>query len=398
MRLVLAGVSTRAMAESAAHAGFEVTAIDAFADLDQHVAVRPLSLGDTFSPGSAARKAQTISCDAVAYAANFENHPHAVEVLAEGRALWGNSSEVLRRVRDPKWLSQMLRRHGLASPEVSEQPPEGRRRSPQSPVPSPQPPVPSPQRRWLLKRYASGGGHGVREWRNGMAIPPGSYFQELIDGAPSSIVFVASDRRAVPIGFTRQLIGDEAFGSSGFRYCGNILTAVGEDDDILDAARAVIAAVCAEYGLVGVNGIDLVVKGGAPYAIEVNPRWCASMELVERAYSVSVFGMHAAACRDGVLPDFDLWRARGSARTTAKAVVFARGETTVGDTRPWLSHGGDRRDIPNPGTRLHAGQPVCTVFAEGRDSEECRAELVRRADLVYALIERRRERDLPYLL
>ena len=40
MRLLIAGISTRAAAESAARAGFEVTAIDAFGDLDQHPGVR----------------------------------------------------------------------------------------------------------------------------------------------------------------------------------------------------------------------------------------------------------------------------------------------------------------------------------------------------------------------
>src|SRR5262245_1916067 len=298
------------MADSAARAGFDVTAIDAFADLDQHPGVRALSLGDTFSPGSAARMAQTISCDAVAYTANFENHPHAVDLLAEGRALWGNSSEVLRRVRDPRVLSRTLSRRGLAVPEVCE-PPVPLRRSPQSPAPSPTSPS-----RWLLKRYASGGGHGIHEWRNGMAVTAGAYLQEFIDGTPCSIVFVAAGGRAVPIGFTRQLIGDGRFGSSGFRYCGNILTASGQDDEVLDAARAVMVAVCEEFGLVGVNGIDLIVRNGVPYLIEVNPRWCASMELIERACPASVFSMHVAACRDGVLPDVDLSQARRGAPAT----------------------------------------------------------------------------------
>jgi len=66
------------------------------------------------------------------------------------------------------------------------------------------------------------------------------------------------------------------------------------------------AAVCEEFSLVGVNGIDFVATRGIPYAIEVNPRWCASMELVERAFGLSVFGAHAAACRDGVLAGFRL--------------------------------------------------------------------------------------------
>src|SRR5258706_8174829 len=106
------------MAESAARAGFDVTAIDAFGDLDQHTSVRAQSLGDRFSPDTAARASRTIACDAIAYGANFENHPDAVSLLAAGRTLWGNPPAVLRRVRDPLLLSQALRRRGFAAPEV----------------------------------------------------------------------------------------------------------------------------------------------------------------------------------------------------------------------------------------------------------------------------------------
>ncbi len=70
--------------------------------------------------------------------------------------------------------------------------------------------------------------------------------------------------------------------------------------------RRLSAAVAAEFGLAGVNGIDFISRGGRAYAVEVNPRWSASMELVELAYGVSVFGAHAAACAHGQLPDFDL--------------------------------------------------------------------------------------------
>src|SRR4051812_18141925 len=40
MHVLIAGVSTRAFAESAARAGFEVTTIDAFADVDYPAGVR----------------------------------------------------------------------------------------------------------------------------------------------------------------------------------------------------------------------------------------------------------------------------------------------------------------------------------------------------------------------
>src|SRR5438045_1223713 len=141
-RVLIAGVSTRAAAESAARAGFAVTAIDAFADLDQHPSVQAQSLAGVFSPDAASRLAGT-------------------------------------------------------------------------------------------------GG------------------------------------RAVPLGVFRQLIGEEPFGASGYRYCGNILAAAGEDDAVAERACAVAGAVCEAFGLVGVNGIDFVEKGGVPHAIEVNPRWSA---------------------------------------------------------------------------------------------------------------------------
>src|SRR5438067_674295 len=88
--VIIAGVSTRAAAESAALAGFEVTALDAFADLDQHPAVRAQAIYGPFTAAAAARAARGLEADAVAYLSNFENHSRAIESLARGRALWGN--------------------------------------------------------------------------------------------------------------------------------------------------------------------------------------------------------------------------------------------------------------------------------------------------------------------
>ena len=120
-RVLIAGVSTRAAAESAAQAGFDVTALDAFGDLDQHPSVRSLSLprdfGARFTASAAARAARDIACDAVAYLSSFENHPRAVASARPlGRALWGNPPDVLRRVRDPFLLAGRLRRRGFATP------------------------------------------------------------------------------------------------------------------------------------------------------------------------------------------------------------------------------------------------------------------------------------------
>ena len=388
-RVLLAGVSTRAAAESAARAGFVVTAIDAFGDLDQHPSVRCLSLQRDFTADAAARAARSIECDAVAYLSSFENHLRAVSTLAAGRALWGNTPAVLRRVRDPMLVTRALRRRGIAAPAVcvvSGFPPPLRfgeaRRSATREGGS------RTEGRWLVKPLASGGGHRVRPWRCTTRLPRGCYLQELVDGTPGSVVFVAAGGRAVPLGVSRQLVGEHSFGVTGYRYCGNILVGAGDAGDaaLVKRACALAHAVAAEFGVVGVNGVDFVARDGFPYAIEVNPRWSASMELVERAYGLSVFGAHAAACTAGALPEFDLMRARRGEGAVGKAVVFARRDVAVGDTRAWLP--GDAaasvRDIPHPNQRIAAGRPVCTVFATGRDAVSCHRALVRRAERVYA--------------
>ena len=156
-------------------------------------------------------------------------------------------------------------------------------------------------------------------------------------------------------------------------------------DTVLSSTADLARSVTAEFALVGLNGIDFIVRDGIPYALEINPRWSASMELVERAYGVSMFGIHAAACVNGVLPAFDLKQARRRRRTMGKAIVFAREALTAGATHRFLD---DEmvKDIPRPGDHISVGEPICTVFEEDTDLERCRGGLRRRAQSIMSAI------------
>jgi predicted ATP-grasp superfamily ATP-dependent carboligase len=390
--VVICGVSTRAAAASAARAGCRVTAIDAYADLDQHPGVRALSvvrdLGGRASAPSMARAARGVACDAVAYLSNFENHPRAVAALAAGRALWGNPPEVLRRVRDPFELAGALRRRGFAVPAL-------RSRAGDRPIASNEPAGARPAgltasddpHAWLVKPLRSGGGQRVAPWQGG-AVPRTCYVQQRIHGTPGSIVFVAAGGRAVPLGLSRQLAGEADFGAAGFRYCGSIMAPPDDPqfergDDLLESAQALAAAVAAEFSLVGLNGVDFVARDGVPHAIEVNPRWSASMELVEPLAGLTPFAAHVEACTAGRLPRVDLRTALRRAPALGKAIVFAPRPVTAGDTRRWLDDPAIR-DVPHPGEPIAAGQPVCTVLARAATAQACHDALVERARRICA--------------
>jgi predicted ATP-grasp superfamily ATP-dependent carboligase len=370
--LLIAGVTTRPFAVSAARAGYRVSAIDAFGDLDLRavadvVLARP-DPGEVYGPFQAAALAKSVSAGLVAYTSNFENYPAAVARLANGRRLLGNAAPILARVRNPLEVMRVLHRHDLVSPESRSRAPKGSRGV------------------WLLKPRRSGGGHGVVHWSPGEVVPRGMYLQQWIGGTAGSISFAADGSSAVVLGLSRQLVGDRRLGTSGFRYCGSILgnsarPLFPRQKEILERASQMAAVLTREFGLQGLNGVDFIARKGTPYPIEVNPRYSASMELVERAHNLSMFTVHAQACA-GELPT----PPSPGGTIVGKAIVFARHDTVTPDLRRWLGSNW-LADVPPPGQYIRRGRPICTVFAEALHPESCRQLLTRRARLVYRAVK-----------
>ena len=376
VRVLLAGTSTRAMAHSAAAAGYAVTSVDAFGDSDQPPGTRVVRVSGTLTAMAAARAASRLDADAVAYGGPFENDARAVGLLSKGRRLLGNPGSVLGRVRDPFAACDTLDRRGLNPARV---------------WPEHTPP-PLGRKRWLVKPRASGGGRAVRRWEGGRRPGTAFYLQERVSGTPGSVVFASAHGIAVPLAVSTILCGERAFGASGYQYCGNITAA--EDDRAWLGGRRLLArlsrlanAIANAFDLVGVNGVDFVVERSVPRTIEINPRWCASMELPEWVYGLSVFRAHAAASGEGVLPEFDLARARRGAGAVGKAVLYAREPVVIGETGVWLDRaraaGFGVRDIPRTGECIAAGRPVCTVLARAKTGDTCHRALRAAAASVY---------------
>jgi predicted ATP-grasp superfamily ATP-dependent carboligase len=239
--------------------------------------------------------------------------------------------------------------------------------------------------RWLRKPVCSGGGHGIKRW-TGDPFDGAHVLQTYVEGQPASAAFVADGQRSVLLGLTEQLIGQDEMGSQGFTWCGNILPLELRSQDrlaVLKDVENMVAQLTRQFDLRGVNGIDLVMAEGPdgrplPTLVEINPRYTASMELVERAYGINVFSAHIEAMASR-LPDFSL-EEQGSGPYFGKAIVYARQGVTLPETAAWTQR--NRRDIPFPGEQIEAGHPVCTVLAEGNDRETCWTHLLENAKAV----------------
>lgn len=363
MRILITGLSTRAIAESAAQGGHSIVTLDYFGDRDQKDLVENYSLKRDFQlPFTAEALVQAsrhLDFEAVVYISNLENHPEVVEALAQGRALLGNAPTVLRQVRDWRTMRAFCREEGIACP-ITLLPGEEKGADPGD--------------RWLRKRIRSGGGHGIRFW-TGEPLDGAHFLQAYVEGQAASAVFVSDGRRSVVIGLAEQLIGRRELGAQGFTWCGNILPLAlpsAERAAVLEEVERMVGRLTRRFGLRGVNGVDFVLANGPdghprPYLVEVNPRYTASMELVERAYGLNIFSLHLEAL-EGRLPNFSLTQ-HLDGPYFGKGIVYTRRTVTVSDTGRWREHG--RRDIPFSGDRVRAGHPVCTVLAEGQTRQAC---------------------------
>jgi hypothetical protein len=296
--------------------------------------------------------------------AGLENRPDLVARLAEGRQLLGCAPSVLARVRDPDVFTASLRAAGFHCPRTYTAPGPNRRSSAGSsgsgdgghnPFGS------GHDGRWLRKPVRGGGGRGIREW-DGEELPDGVMLQERIDGVPCSVAAVGDGRSALVLGVTEQLIGRASLGGRGYAWCGNVTRPP------IAEADAICSHLAAEFGLIGLFGVDFVWDGEHAWVVEVNPRPTGSLEL----FGAGVFDAHLEAC-GGRLPA----RAAAQDGAAGKAIVYATHETDVGDTSDWPSRG--IRDVPHPGERISAGGPICTLFATGPTPEAVLAELDDRA-------------------
>jgi hypothetical protein len=370
MRILITGVSARAMAESACRAGWadKVLTVDYFGDRDLKASCDNYSLRrdgrSRYSVAGLLKACDQFRWNAVVYTANLENHPDAVKRLASRGRLLGNGPSTLSGVRNPERFLRCLARAGFPIPRT---PLRSRAAAFSGAL--------------LEKPVKGGGGRGITMVSSGKGQRRGAYLQEYVAGLPCSVAFVADGRRAVLLGVSQQLIGDAAFGAGGFRYCGSLL---GKDfsgspasDRLIENLEAIIGHLTSTFHLVGVNGLDFILQGSEVYPLELNPRYTASMELVEMAYGLSIFSTHVSAC-NGLLPAFDLRRA--PEECCGKAILFAEGDAIAAATGDWQHRG--IRDIPFPGERIRAGSPICTILVRGPSVEDCYQALRAKADSV----------------
>lgn len=355
-RLLVVGASARAAAHSALRAGLLPAAIDLFTDRDLAELAPCARIARETYPDALPELAGDMPDGPWIYTGAMENHPETVRALAADRPLWGNPADVLRAVRDPARLHESLRRAGLPSPEVRLRR-EGLPRDAS----------------WLAKPIASSAGHGIVPLSPAAALPrTPCYFQARVEGEPLAAIFLGAGSGARLLGVTRQFLGRPG---APYAYVGSL-----GPWPIPSAARATLVRIgdflARDFDLMGLFGVDFVLRGTVPWPVEVNPRYTASVEVLERATGASFLAMHAAVFDRGRTVEVNPGHRGAGVSFVAKSILFADhdfefppGVALRGRER--ATGGTSVADIPSAGTPIGAGEPVLTVFARGGSIAEC---------------------------
>ena len=223
----------------------------------------------------------------------------------------------------------------------------------------------------------------------------GTYLQEHIDGESCAAIYVGDGRRSLLLGLTRQLVGESWLHAAPFHYCGSIgLLQI--EPPLRQALERLGDALVDSFGLRGIFGVDCIVRDDVPWPVEVNPRYTASVEVLEYAGNISALALHRqvfdcvagaglATLRRSVyderfceaslnpgLHDRPHLSPGHPPPFVGKAILFARAPFLFPQDGPWqavlrghvaVDEMPAFADIPHAGERIEAGRPILTLFA-----------------------------------
>ncbi len=368
--IIIAALSARAFVADAVAAGYEVIAIDAFADVDtQTVAKQAIlvrQINGNFDTADFLQKLAGIDCANVTnfvYGSGFEGNIELLELVAQRLPVFGNSAHIVAEIKHPINFFNTLDLLNIPYPEVCFSNLEH-------------------AQGWLLKQAGGSGGMHIQYASEGVALNEGDYYQRKVLATSVSLLFLAHAQSVQVIGFNRQLI--DATEASPYRYAGAI-SHCPLAEAVKDKLIAYATKLSKHYSLTGLNSLDAMVQMEGVddniWVLEINPRLSASFGLYEfeDAYLID---LHIQACSKD-LTDCHLKDLPAVAQTSkAHHVFYAPCDVEVNEYSIWPEW---VADIPMTNTVIKKGEPVCTALADGISSDDANELVVIRIQYLQSL-------------
>ncbi|HIE33688.1 MAG TPA: ATP-grasp domain-containing protein [Candidatus Altiarchaeales archaeon] len=359
------GINSRAVAKSAKKLGFGVYLVDYFKDLDtlrsadhvfslQRDELKP-NLREEYSQKRLVEFAIDVlkdKVDSIILTSKVGCNYNLINKLENYFEILGNGAKRVERVKKWRKLRRLLKEAGILYPET-------KRFKNETEFPC----ILRSSRTWKIMS-------GVIESERELEIQNREDYliQRYINGMQVSASLLSDGERAVTLTLNRQLIGINEFNAEKLTYCGNIVPLKSHlNEKIAEISEKLISM----SGLVGSVGVDFIISDEKIYFMEINPRFQDTIENVEKYLGTNLVKKHLEALK-GIL---DV--PKSGKGCLGKAILFADKRIRMGNLR--ITNVGD---IPVENAIIQRNEPICSIYAEGRDNEEVYYDLIRRAQLI----------------
>ncbi len=359
-KIIIAAISSRAFVNAAVNAGFRVLALDAFCDVDtQKLAFETyqISAGDNgFNAAELLKildelkeKVDLSEFSGFCYGAGFEAQPQLLLEVEKRLPVLGNHAETLRHCKNPQFFLELCNAFEMRVPKTTFK-------------------RPSRTLGWVSKQLgASGGAHIKPLLPLDLPNPTPVYYQQITEGTPISCLFLADGVHAEVIGFSEQWCAPTTI--SPYRY-GGAVSHASLSQNCKKTITEFIRGISFKLGLRGINSVDFLVDGDDIFALEINPRLSATLDLYTAKHG-NFFASHIEACQVQLRD----WPS-ASGNSHAHQIIYAKQVTKVPRNVDWPNW---VCDIPQPNSTIAAGAPICTVTAEARAAWQAKQVVQERA-------------------
>ncbi|MCI0653120.1 MAG: ATP-grasp domain-containing protein [Methylococcaceae bacterium] len=366
--LVVIGQSARMLAVSAARARLYPIAIDVFGDKDTREVALTMALPSLEEdPVLGALQGIVTECGRprLVYGSGIDTRPDLVERISGLADVSGNSPSVLRVMHSPESFFRLLDSLAIPYPEIRFNRPE----DPDA---------------WLFKIPFTEGGRGILSGSSHPEHVQG-YYQKKLEGTAMSVLFLANREEAFIIGFNTQwTAGPEAPLPHLF---GGIMNTAELAIQQKIQICGYITKLVKSASLAGLNSLDFMFDRGKCMVLELNPRPSASLILYDKYFPHGLLAEHIRAVTGLPVRKPN----PGIPGVSGLEIVYARQPCVIGRSIHWP---GWTLDRPMPGTKIAAGDAICTVTAKATGRKALGILLALRKRKIRNLIFWRTKRNL----
>lgn len=370
--IILIGASVRALAFSCIRAGYKPWCIDLYADEDLTKNC-PTTLITKSFPDEISDLVKTAPKVPILYTGGLENHSALLHLLSAQRTILGITGSTLYNLRNIPGFYNLLKSKQINTPTIITSTKDLNKET-----------------SYLRKPKYRSGGLGIKPFepsKQTMVDDADFYYQEFIKGESRSAIFCFTESGFELLGTSIQSSGTQSLHASDFLYSGN-MGPVNPCASELKELQTIGEIISSNYRPRGLLGMDYILNDSRVYPLEINPRYTASVEVLELALGQNFITKHMQAFGFKTIYENP---AHTEPSVIGKAIYYAPHDVLIPEDAPWVSIEANPRlfspfaDIPRANSAIDKGSPVVTIFAKASSLNEVEGQLKTRTSQLDSL-------------